>query len=76
MSIRENGDDIRFLTKEDNAGKILELVMLQQEKGEAMVLSLVGHINMSDVSKISKKMKIQGMENLEKVREHDSKDND
>lgn len=68
MTIKENGNNIRFLTKQDDKGKILELVMLAEEKGEVTLLSLVGRIDMSTVAKISKSMKIEGMENLQKMK--------
>lgn len=75
MTIQEKGNNIRFLTKQDAQGKIQELVMLAQEDGEVTALSLVGHIDMSTVSKLSNTMKIQGMENLKKMDKGD-KDND
>lgn len=67
MVIKENGNNIRFLTKQDDNGKIQELVMLAEEDGEVTVLSLVGRIDMSTVSKLSSKMKIQGMDKLNKI---------
>lgn len=72
MSVKENGNNIRFMTKQDPDGKILELVMLAEEKGEVTLLSLVGRIDMSTVSKISRSMKIEGMENLQKIREKEA----
>ncbi|MBL7138101.1 MAG: DUF4252 domain-containing protein [Bacteroidales bacterium] len=71
MVIKENGNNIRFLTKQDEKGKILELVMLAEEKGEVTVLSLVGRIDMATVSKLSGKMKIQGMDKLDKMEKKD-----
>jgi len=70
MAIRDNGDNIRFLIKETGDGKIQELVMLAEEPDEVTLLSLVGRIDMSTVSKISSSMKIQGMENLQKMKDH------
>jgi len=73
MVIKEKGNNIRFLTKQDDKGKIQELVMLAEEEGEVTVLSLVGRIDMSTVSKLSSKMKIHGMDKLNKMEEKDHK---
>ncbi len=67
MVVKEKGNNIRFLTKQDDKGKILELVMLAEEEGEVTVLSLVGRIDMSTVSKLSGTMKIHGMDKLNKI---------
>ena len=73
MSVQENGSNIRFLTKQGDNGKILEMVMLAEEDDhEVTLLSLVGHIDMSTISKLSGTMKIHGMDKLEKV----NKEND
>lgn len=76
MVIKEKGNNIRFLTKQDDKGKILELVMLSEEEGEVTVLSLVGRIDMSTVSKLSGTMKIHGMDKLNKMDEKHAKDHD
>ncbi|MFH1159726.1 MAG: DUF4252 domain-containing protein [bacterium] len=68
MSIKENGNNVRFLTKQDTGGKILELVMLADDDGEVTVLSLVGRIDMSTISKLSKKINIDGMEKLDHIK--------
>jgi len=73
MVVKEKGNNIRFLTKQDDKGKILELVMLAEEEGEVTVLSLVGRIDMSTVSKLSGTMKIQGMDKLDKMEKKDQK---
>jgi len=74
MVIQENGDNVRFLVNQGDNGKILELVMLAEEKNEVTLLSLVGLIDMKTISKLSGTMKIQGMENLEKMKEKHEKD--
>ncbi|MBE0647313.1 MAG: DUF4252 domain-containing protein [Bacteroidales bacterium] len=73
MVVKEKGNNIRFLTKQDDKGKIRELVMLAEEEGEVTVLSLVGRIDMSTVSKLSKTMKIHGMDKLNKMDEKEEK---
>lgn len=69
MSVKENGKDIRFVTKQDAGGKILELVMLMKEDSQATVLSLTGKIDLATVSKLSKGMKIDGMDKLQQMKE-------
>lgn len=69
MAIKENGNNIRFLVKETSAGKIGELVMIAEDESEVTLLSLMGNIDMSTISKISSTMNIQGMENLKKMKE-------
>lgn len=71
MVIKEKGNNVRFLTKQDDKGKIQELVMLAEEDGEVTVLSLVGRIDMSTVSKLSGSMKIHGMEKLNQMDKKD-----
>ncbi|MBC8314275.1 MAG: DUF4252 domain-containing protein [Bacteroidetes bacterium] len=72
MSVQENGSNIRFLTKQGDNGKILEMVMLAEEDDhEVTLLSLVGNIDMSTISKLSGTMKIHGMDKLEKVSKED-----
>jgi len=67
MVIKEKGNNIRFLTKQDDKGKIQELVMLAEDEGEVTLLSLYGRIDMSTVAKLSSKMKIEGMDKLQKM---------
>lgn len=67
MSINEGRQNIKFMTKQDAAGKINEMVMLMKDKTEVAVLSLTGVIDLATVSKLSKGMNIHGMENLKKM---------
>jgi len=71
MTIQENGSNIRFLTKQADNGKILEMVMLAEEENEVTLLSLVGLIDMSTISKLSGTMKIHGMDKLQKMKKED-----
>jgi hypothetical protein len=69
MSIRDKDKDMKFFTKE-SGGKISELVMVMGGNEEFMVLSLFGEINLKDISKIGKAVNIDGLENLEKVKDN------
>ena len=67
MTINEGRENIKFMTKQDAAGKINEMVMLMKNKTEVAVLSLTGNIDLSTVSKLSKGMNIHGLEGLDKI---------
>lgn len=69
MVVREKDSDMKFLIKEKN-GKISELLMVLGESNEFFILSLVGEIDLKQVSKISKKMDIDGLEKLENMKEN------
>jgi hypothetical protein len=73
MTINEGRQNIKFMTKQDGAGKISEMVMLMKDKTEVAVLSLTGIIDLSTVSKLSKGMNIHGMEGLKKIGEQHHK---
>jgi hypothetical protein len=68
MSIRDKDKDMKFFTKE-SGGKISELVMVMGGNEEFMVLTLFGEIDLKDISKIGKSVNIEGLENLEKVKD-------
>jgi hypothetical protein len=64
MTVRHEGMDMRFLIKDSN-GKISELLMIGGGTKNFFIMSLVGDIDLSQISKLSGKMKIDGFENLE-----------
>ena len=66
MSIRDGKDDMLFMIKED-AGKISDLVMLVGGDNKFVAMSLYGEIDLKQISKISKGMKIDGMKYLENI---------
>ena len=68
MSVRDKDKDMKFYIKE-SGGKISELVMVAGGNDEFMILSLFGEIDLKQVSKISKKMNIDGLENLENIKD-------
>jgi len=68
MSVRDKDKDMKFFIKE-SGGKISELVMVAGGNEEFMLLSLFGEIDLKQVSKISKKMNIDGLENLENIKD-------
>ena len=72
MTVRDKDKDMKFFIKE-TGGKISELVMVMGGNEEFMVLSLFGEIDLKQVSRIGRKMDIDGLDHLEKMK--DGKDN-
>lgn len=73
MFIKEGGKpELQFLVKEAN-GRISELLMLSGSNNDFFMLSLIGDIDLNQISKLSKSMDIKGMENLEKVNDNNLK---
>lgn len=68
MTIRDKDKDMKFFTKE-SGGKISELVMIMGGNDDFMVMTLFGEIDLKEMSKIGKAVSIDGLENLEKIKE-------
>jgi len=68
MVVKKKGQDIQFLIWKD--GKIIkELLMIVGGEDDNALISIQGDINLKTISKLSKTMNIDGMENLEKIEE-------
>lgn len=67
MTVRDKDQDMKFLIKDDGKGKITELIMVMGGLDTFMVMSLYGDIDLKQVSRIGKKMDIQGLDNLENI---------
>ena len=68
MSIRDKDKDMKFYTKE-SGGKISELLMIMGGNEEFMVLSIFGKIDLKEMSKIGKSVNIDGLQNLDKIKD-------
>jgi hypothetical protein len=68
MVVKEKDQDIKFFVKEDK-GKVIELLMVIGGKisKESVLISIMGDIDMKNISKLAKSMNIEGMDNLEKI---------
>lgn len=66
MSVRDDGENVQIFAKKDK-GKITELLLFVGSEDEFVLLSLVGDIELSKISKLSKHMKIKGMDHLDKI---------
>jgi len=69
MSVRDKDKDMKFYIKEISSGKIGELVMVMGGNDEFMLLTLFGEIDLKKIAHIGKKMNIDGLENLEKIKD-------
>lgn len=66
MIIKEENQDVQFLVRESE-GKIAELLLIVSGKGENVLMSIQGEIDMKNISKLAKAMDIEGMEKLENI---------
>ncbi|MBN1790550.1 MAG: DUF4252 domain-containing protein [Bacteroidales bacterium] len=69
MVVKEKDKDIKFFAREDKNRKIAELLMVIGGKDENVLISIQGDIDMKNISKLAKSMNIEGIENLEKMKE-------
>ncbi|PUZ20654.1 protein of unknown function [Chitinophaga costaii] len=67
MTVRSKGNDVKFLTKENAKGNIEELIMLVGGDDTFVAISIVGDIDLNQISKIANGMNITGMEDLKQV---------
>ena len=65
MVIKEKGQDVKFLVK-DNNGKINELLLIAGGKDNALIC-IQGNIDLKSIAQLSKSMNIQGMDQLGKM---------
>lgn len=68
MVVKEKNQEIKFLVK-DNNGLIVELLLIVGGKSDNVLICIQGdNINLKNIAKLSKSMKIDGLENLEKIK--------
>jgi hypothetical protein len=64
MSVMDAEEDMQFSIKE-KGGKIEELIMVVGGREKFVLMSLYGEIDLKNISKIARAMKVGGLENLE-----------
>ena len=75
MTVLDAEENFHFAIKE-KGGIISELILVSGGKKGFSVLSLYGEIDLKNISKIARNMKIDGLSNLEKMDEdNDKKEN-
>lgn len=68
MVVKEKDQEIKFLVKDLN-GVIVELLLVVGGKHDNVLICIQGdNINLKNIAKLSKSMKINGLENLEKIK--------
>lgn len=66
MSVQDAEENMKFSIKE-SGGNIEELLMVAGGKKKFVLLSLYGEIDLKNISKIARSMKVEGLENLSKL---------
>ena len=68
MVVKEKDQDIKFLVREEG-DQIVELLMIIGGTEDNALISIQGIIDLKTISKLSKSMDIEGLENLDKIEE-------
>lgn len=66
MVVKKSDQDVTFYIHKDGK-KISELLMVIGGKNDNALISIQGDIDLKNISKLSKSMNIDGMENLEEI---------
>jgi hypothetical protein len=66
MVVKEKDQDFRFMIREKD-GMITELLMVAGGASNNALISIQGNIDLNTISKLSRSMKIDGLDNLEKI---------
>ncbi|MGO4291492.1 DUF4252 domain-containing protein [Chitinophaga sp. RAB17] len=68
MTLRDKDSDLKFMVRENAKGAISELIMLVGSSNEFMAMSLVGDIDLNEISLIAGSVNIQGMDKLKNIK--------
>lgn len=66
MTVNSEGDKVKFYGKMASEKVLNEMLLVCDSDGEFVMISILGEINMEDISKLSE-MDIDGLEELKKV---------
>ncbi len=66
MIIKEKDQDIKFMVREVD-GQIRELLLIAGGKNSNVLISIQGLIDLKTISKLSKSMKVDGLEHLDEI---------
>ncbi len=75
MSIKDAEENLKFSIIEKD-GIIEELIMVAGGNKGFVMLSLYGEIDLSNISKIAQELRVEGLENLGKMRDNHDHDKD
>jgi len=70
MEVLEKGEEVKFFIKKEN-DRIPEMMMISKDSDDIVLLSIYGDLDLSFIGKLSKSMKIDGLENLENLDDDD-----
>lgn len=73
MTIRDGGNDVKFLVNPGSEDMIHNLIMLIGGKNEFFALSLTGNINLNELSQVAGNMNIQGFDQLKNINKNKNK---
>jgi hypothetical protein len=65
MSVQEKDKTVKFFVKKSSDTKISEMIMVANQLHNVVVMNFSGNIDLQTIGKLSKTMKIDGMEQLE-----------
>ena len=68
MVVKDKDQNVKFYAKEEK-DRVVELLLVIGGKDENVLISIQGDIDMKNISKLANSMNIEGMENLEKIKE-------
>jgi len=67
MTVRTDGDDVKFLVKDTNGGNIVQELLLLVGGDEFVMISFFGEINLRQVGRLAKSLDMKGANHLEKL---------
>ncbi len=70
MTVRSEGDDVKFLVKDSNGGNVVEELLLLVGGDEFVMMSFVGEINLQQVGRLARSIDMKGANHLEKLKKN------
>jgi predicted transcriptional regulator len=74
MTVRDNEENVQFLIK-DSGNVINELLLLVGSDSDFVMVSFVGNIDLDKISRLAKKLDVDGVEHLDKLDNRERKSN-
>lgn len=67
MTVRSDGDNVKFLVKDSNGGNIVQELLLLVGGDEFVMMSFIGDIDLRLVGRLAKTIDMKGANHLEKL---------
>lgn len=71
MTVKEKDQNVKFFIRKLETGRIGEMIMVSTGDDDNTLISISGQIDLNDMSKLSKTLGIQGLENLKELEGYD-----